>query len=99
MIYEAGQHHMESWMDGLKIKYVQKKLHAKKRGPLFEVFKQEIKNDQKGGIMQDITILCNKYDLPNVQFHWLKEEHINAAVQKVSRVKVFLMVKMTLIEK
>ena len=65
----------------VKIKYLQKKLHAKKRGPLYKVFKQEIKTDQKGGIMHDITNLCNKYDLPNVQFHWIKDEHINAAVQ------------------
>ena len=43
--------------------------------------------------MQDITNLCNKYDLPNVKFHRLKEEHINTEVQRVLVIKVFLTLK------
>ena len=94
LIHEVGQYYMESWIDGLKIKYVQKKLHDKQRGLLYEAMIEEIKLDQKGGIMEDVTNLCNKYSLPNVIFHWIEEEKVNMAVQDMSRRRVFLTVGM-----
>ena len=50
--------------------------------------------DQKGGIMEDVTKLCNKYSIPNIIFNPIEDERINAAVQRASRFRVYNTVKM-----
>merc|ERR1712121_458687 len=47
-----------------------------------------------GGIMEDVTKLCNKYSIPNVLHNWLEDDYINEAVKKHSRFRVFNTVKM-----
>ena len=55
---------------------------------------EELILDKKGGIMEDVTNLCNKYSLPNVLFDWIEDEVVNEAVKKRSRFMVFNTVKM-----
>ena len=94
LLHEVGQYHMESWVDGLKIKYIQKKIHEKKRGLLYQALMEELILDRKGGIMEDITNLCNKYSLPNVLLNAVEDEYVNEAVKRRSRLIVFNTVKM-----
>ena len=85
---------MEAWIDGLKLKYIQKKVHEKQRGLLCNALVEEMLLDQKGGIMEDVSKLCVKYSLPNILFHPVEDERINYVVQRMSRFRIFNTVKM-----
>ena len=87
LLLEIGNYHVENWLDCLRIKYFMKKMHRKGYGRLYRVLRDEIYYKIKGGIVDDIKKLCDKYDLPNVILQPISEDYISEKCKENSRMK------------
>ena len=79
LLLEVGNYHVENWLDCLKMKYFMKKVHWKGHGRLYRII--------KGGIVEDVEKLCEKYDIPNVIMQPVSGEFISVECKEHSRMK------------
>ena len=61
-----GLIHMEQFINMVKLKMWNHKLNVKRSGRMYRVLLYEIVHDIKGGLAEDLTNLCRKYQLRDV---------------------------------
>ena len=74
--------HLEAWVDVLKMKYFSKKFHdqrkdSSKRSRIQTIWENEMMNYTKGGIVEELTNLSQKYGLPNLNSIRVSDQEIN----------------------
>ena len=90
MLNLIDNHHLETWIDVLKLKYFSKKFHChrhltKKRSRLQLIWEHEVKYDIKGGIAEELSKLSKKYDLPDANYFPVEECYLNSKIKSVKK--------------
>ena len=75
------------WMDYMKLCYIQKKLHVKRRGKLYRMLRKQILNNNERAFIGDIRNLCKKYRIPDITLIPITVEFIAEACRDHSRRK------------
>ena len=89
LLHEAGNFHIEMWMDALKLKFYNKLIHVKHEGRLYRVIREEIIQKIEGGFVSDVKNLCLKYKLPDITLHYIRPCDINEAAKYWSRERIW----------
>ena len=95
MINLLDNHHLETWIDVLKIKYMNTKFNyhrklTKRRSRLQALWEFEMLNGVKGGLVDELTRLCEKYKLPNLNHGGVEDDYINAQVKSKSKLRIYM---------
>ena len=84
LLHQLGIYHAEQVIHCLKLKFFLNKLHIKRRGIFFKILRREFTEDIPGSFAAEITALCQRYNLPNLNSHYVAKEQITEAVREVS---------------
>ena len=79
-----GLIHIESTINALKLKYFQNKIHIKKRGVLYRILREEFLFDINGGFSEEISQLCARYQIPDINLQYVSTREITEACQMES---------------
>ena len=88
MLAEVSNFHVEQWMDLMKLQYFNKKMNLKESGRFVTAMKEEVINGDKGGFYEDVTKLCEKYDVPNVMLHYLRPDDLSYTLKEFSKDRI-----------
>ena len=89
LLNEAGQFPMRQWIHVAKIRYINRKIHFKQKGRLYQILRHDIIHGVKTGFIGEAEELCKLYNLPNVTTCPLRPEAISRACKEVARKKIW----------
>ena len=91
LLNEIGYIHIEQWLDYMKLSIFGNIFQEKKAGRLYQVLREELLEEVKGGVVEEVGKLCDKYSLPNVLLFKIRQEDMSCAVREYSKMRICLM--------
>ena len=90
MLHLIDNIHLEQWIDAMKLKFWVKIIHrieSKKDSRIHKLWQYQLKHKTKNGVANEISKLCKKYEIEDINFHDVSDEVINFKIKSFSKIK------------
>ena len=94
VLNEINNIHMAQWIDMMKLNFYSNLFHIKGRGRFYRVVREELLEKVRGGVVEEMENLSEKYHLPNVLLHYVRSDDVSKAVKDYSKRRTCLMTVM-----
>ena len=88
VLNEINNIHMAQWIDLMKLSFYNNLFHEKGCGRFYRVIREELLQEERGGVVEEMEKLADKYSLPNVLLHKVRHEDISKAVKEYSKRRI-----------